>query len=51
MEMNLQPSYLHVAEINIIISYSEAGTELLSENKWALPLALFLLVYLQHTSN
>lgn len=49
--MHLQPSYLHATEINLIISHFEAEKGRLSYNKWVLPLALFLLLYLHHTSN
>lgn len=51
MEINLQPRYLHAAEINIIISHFEVEKEKLSQNKWILPLVLSLLVYLRHLSN
>ena len=51
MDINLQPRYLHAAEINIIISHFEVEKEKLSQNKWILPLVLSLLVYLCHLSN
>lgn len=51
MEINIQPSYLHATEINVIISHFEVEKEKLSQDKWILPLILFLLVYLRHISN